>query len=77
MRALQHAGATAAGQHGMAGILRHHTPVLHSLNWSGCAVARTGASFRHVRAAYFVPYAGYGGSPNSYSSHWAGPASAG
>jgi hypothetical protein len=61
----------------MAGILRHHTPVLHSLNWSGCAVARTGASFRHVRAAYFVPYAGYGGSPNSYSSHWAGPASTG
>ena len=54
----------AAGQHRMTGILRHHSPVSHSLNWNGYAVARTGTSFRNVRAVHFVPYPGCAGSPN-------------
>jgi peptidase A4-like protein len=67
-----HPMVATAGQHRMASILRQHGSVIHSLNWSGYAVARTGASFRNVRAVYFVPYVDCAGSPNSYSSHWAG-----
>ena len=67
-----HPIVAAPGQHGMADILRHHSSVIHSLNWSGYAVGRPLASFRNVRAAYFVPYVDCAGTPNSYSSHWVG-----
>jgi hypothetical protein len=45
----------AAGQQRIVGIPRHHSPVIHSLNWSGYAVARAAALSCNVRAVYFVP----------------------
>jgi len=62
----------AAGQRRIAGVLRHHGSVIHSLNWSGYAVSRVSAAFRNVRAEFFVPYVDCAGTPNAYSSHWVG-----
>jgi hypothetical protein len=44
----------------------------HSLNWSGYAVARTGVTFRSIRATFYVPYLTCRFSHNSLSSHWVG-----
>jgi hypothetical protein len=46
--------------------------VIHSLNWAGYAANRAGTSFRHVSAAFLVPYLDCSAAPKSYSSHWVG-----
>jgi hypothetical protein len=46
--------------------------VIHSLNWAGYAGNRAGTTFRHVSAAFQVPYLDCAAASTSYSSHWAG-----
>ena len=48
-----------------------HT-VIHSLNWAGYAGNRPGTRFRHVSAAFQVPYLDCAAVTKSYSSHWVG-----
>jgi len=67
---------TAAGQafpaSTSASASRPGHSVIHSLNWAGYAANRAGTTFRHVSAAFSVPYVDCQGATTSYSSHWVG-----
>src|SRR6266545_2560944 len=63
---------TAPGHPRPAGASRPGRTVIHSLNWAGYAANRAGISFRHVSAAFLVPYLDCAAAPTSYSSHWVG-----
>ncbi len=63
---------TAPGQARPSSTSRQGRAVIHSLNWAGYAANRAGTSFRHVSAAFFVPYLDCSAGPDSYSSHWVG-----
>ena len=62
----------APGHSQTASTSRPGSRVIHSLNWAGYAANRAGTSFRHVSAAFLVPYLDCSATPDSYSSHWAG-----
>ena len=61
-----------AARGGPDGPARPGHAVIHSLNWAGYAGNRAGTTFRHVSAAFQVPYADCAAATPSYSSHWVG-----
>jgi hypothetical protein len=63
---------TAGGQPRPARGSRSRHTVIHSLNWAGYAANRARTTFRHVSAAFTVPYVDCPGTTTSYSSHWVG-----
>ncbi len=61
-----------SGRPGPDGAARPGHAVIHSLNWAGYAGNRAGTTFRHVSAAFQVPYVDCRAATKSYSSHWVG-----